>query len=360
MYVLDSAKDFFFLCFSHWTRCETAVIPFQRGAWVRIYGTPLHAWNDNFFKLCVMDSGRFLRSDNYTAEKERLDFARVLIATSAMAVIKKEEHLLVDGCLVDIQIIEEWGYDLGDDACLIEDDLVSKASLAAEDDCRCDPEASNQVDLLVDQIAQGVVDASQTRREDMQSVTILNRSLSKKSAGRLGDQGNFNTILEPVVVSPVTSDARSARLVDTGVPSLDRASPAFDGPRKSVEASRRPVLAPKAVKSGSPPIQSKRTASCPPASRSGLSGPWSLEWISDHNLGDAGVVFSAKKRPKPGRGAGEEQYKKAVRGTSKTKGGDFYATRCLALKRLLVSQLMIFVRCCKSYRRMLGDVDLEG
>jgi hypothetical protein len=107
MYVLDSAKDFFFLCFSHWTRWETAVIPFQRSAWVRIYGTPLHAWNDNFFKLCVMDCGRFLRSDNYTAEKERLDFARVLIATSAMAVIKKEEHLLVDGCLVDIQIIEE-------------------------------------------------------------------------------------------------------------------------------------------------------------------------------------------------------------------------------------------------------------
>jgi hypothetical protein len=139
-----------------------AVIPFQRGAWVRIYGIPLHAWNDNFFKLCVMDYGRFLRSDGYTAAKERLDYARELLATPELAVIKKEEHLLVDGCLVEIQIIEEWGYDLGDDACLLKDDSVSKASLVADDDCRIDPEASNHVDMMVDHIAQGVVDASQT------------------------------------------------------------------------------------------------------------------------------------------------------------------------------------------------------
>ncbi|MCI47259.1 hypothetical protein A2U01_0068500, partial [Trifolium medium] len=32
---------------------------------------------------------------------------------------------------------------------------------------------------------------------------------------------------------------------------------------------------------------SKRTKSCPPgATRSVLSGPWSLEWLHDHNHGD--------------------------------------------------------------------------
>jgi hypothetical protein len=73
-----------------------------------------------------MDCGRFLRSDGYTAAKERLDYARVLLATPALTVIKKEEHLLVDGCLVEIKIIEEWGYDLGDDACLLENDTGSR------------------------------------------------------------------------------------------------------------------------------------------------------------------------------------------------------------------------------------------
>jgi hypothetical protein len=34
----------------------------------------------------------------------------------------------------------------------------------------------------------------------------------------------------------------------------------------------------------------KHTKSCPPsANRSGMSGPWSLEWLHDHNHGDAGV-----------------------------------------------------------------------
>jgi hypothetical protein len=59
-----------------------------------------------------------------------------------MAVIKKVENLLVDGSLVVVQIVEEWGYELGDDACLLEDDTVSNASPAAE--VRCDPEANNQ------------------------------------------------------------------------------------------------------------------------------------------------------------------------------------------------------------------------
>jgi hypothetical protein len=164
--ILDGAKDFFSLCFSHWVRWEMAKIPFQQGAWVRLYGIPLHAWNDNFFKLCVMDCGRFLRKDGYTAAKDRLDFARVLIATSAMAVIKKVDHLMVDGSLVGVQIIEEWGFELGDDACLLEDDCVSKTSHAAEDDYQCDPEASKQVDMLIDQFAKGVTGESYSQGDD--------------------------------------------------------------------------------------------------------------------------------------------------------------------------------------------------
>jgi hypothetical protein len=100
--VLNGAKDFFKLCFSNWVRWEIEVIPYRRGAWARLYGIPLHAWNVHFFKLCVMDCGRFLRTDSYTADKERLDFARVLIAIHDLAVIKKVEQLLVDGTLVEI------------------------------------------------------------------------------------------------------------------------------------------------------------------------------------------------------------------------------------------------------------------
>ncbi|PNY01884.1 hypothetical protein L195_g025187, partial [Trifolium pratense] len=48
-------------------------------------------------------------------------------------------------------------------------------------------------------------------------------------------------------------------------------------------------------------IRSERAHSCPPkASRSVISGPWSLEWLHDHNYGEAGVIFSASKKVKKG------------------------------------------------------------
>jgi hypothetical protein len=122
-----------------------------------------------------MDCGRFLRTDSYTADKDRLDYARVLIATHDLAVIKKVEQLLVDGSMVEVQIIEEWGFDLGDDACLREDDVGSKASPAADDNCWDDPEASNHVDVLVDELAKGVADV----------------------------KGAHDTVLEPVARTPV-------------------------------------------------------------------------------------------------------------------------------------------------------------
>jgi hypothetical protein len=106
-----------------------------------------------------MDCGRFLRSDSYTVGKERLDFARVLIATIELAIVKKVKQLLVVGSLVEVQIIEEWGFDLGDDACLLEDDVASKASHPADNEYLGDPEASNQLDMFVDQFANGVSDA---------------------------------------------------------------------------------------------------------------------------------------------------------------------------------------------------------
>ncbi|PNX69141.1 hypothetical protein L195_g056554, partial [Trifolium pratense] len=43
--VMDNAKEFFKLLFSNWVRWEPGVAPFQRGAWVRLYGVPLQAWN---------------------------------------------------------------------------------------------------------------------------------------------------------------------------------------------------------------------------------------------------------------------------------------------------------------------------
>jgi hypothetical protein len=231
--VFDRAKDFFQLCFSHWVRWEKEVLPYRRGAWVRIYGIPLHAWNVHFFKLCVMDCGRFMRSDSYTAAKDRLDFARVLIATQELAVIKRVEQLLVDGSLVEVKIVEEWGFDLGDDACLVEDEVDSKASQAVDDECWDDPEASNNVDMLVDQLAKGVADENRKVSQVQDAATQSGKILEKTQAQELSQDdgvrahGLFKPVLEPIVKS-LDSGASIDRVAETEMSPLD--PPMVTGP----------------------------------------------------------------------------------------------------------------------------------
>ncbi|KAK2427387.1 heterogeneous nuclear ribonucleoprotein A0 [Trifolium repens] len=295
--VLDQAKDFFRLCFSDWVRWEKAVIPFQRGAWVRIYGIPLHAWNVNFFKLCVMDCGRFLRPDSYTVARDRLDYARVLISTTTLAVVKKVEQLLVDGSLVEVQIIEEWGFDLGDDACLLEDDAASKASIDVDDESRGDPEASNQVDMLVDQLAKEVADANCHGSQH---------------------QGVPRSLLIIIGCPPVECVAETEMTTQN------------HSTRESVGVR----IPPTTVKADMRPEQHKRMLSCPPASRSRLSGPWSLEWLQDHNIGGAGVIFSARKRPKKGGGKDVVHHKRESGEPNKKKVGGFLRHSLYSLKRI--------------------------
>ncbi|MCI86130.1 hypothetical protein A2U01_0107409, partial [Trifolium medium] len=53
-------------------------------------------------------------------------------------------------------IVEEWGYAMGEDTCLFEEENVTEAS---QSDCEVghvDPEVCRNVDMLVDKIAKGL------------------------------------------------------------------------------------------------------------------------------------------------------------------------------------------------------------
>ncbi|MCI75094.1 hypothetical protein A2U01_0096361, partial [Trifolium medium] len=52
----------------------------------------------------------------------------------------------------EVKIMEEWGYALGEDACLIEEGNASEASHSDNDEEHGDPEASNNVDMLVEKL----------------------------------------------------------------------------------------------------------------------------------------------------------------------------------------------------------------
>ena len=134
MTVINGARDFFNMLFMNFVSWNKETVTFQRGAWVRLYGIPLHAWNESFFKLCTMDCGRYLKSDSVAIDKERLDFARVLIATSALEIINVVDTILVNGKLIEVKIVEEWGFNLGEDACLLDEENISDTSHSEHDE----------------------------------------------------------------------------------------------------------------------------------------------------------------------------------------------------------------------------------
>jgi len=41
--IINDAKEFFEYFFTNFVRWEKKVMPFQRGAWFRLYGIPIHA-----------------------------------------------------------------------------------------------------------------------------------------------------------------------------------------------------------------------------------------------------------------------------------------------------------------------------
>ncbi|MCI67389.1 DUF4283 domain protein, partial [Trifolium medium] len=80
----------------------------------------------------------------------RLDFARVLIATTDLEIVKRVENVLVDGTLVEINIVEEWRYALGEDTYLFEEESDTEESRSENEAGPDDPDVRRNVDMLVD------------------------------------------------------------------------------------------------------------------------------------------------------------------------------------------------------------------
>ncbi|AES70226.2 hypothetical protein MTR_3g049960 [Medicago truncatula] len=120
--------------FLHCTRAEDMLQVFNE-----VYGTPVHAWNELFFKICVSGCGRYIRSDDCTVDRARLDYARVLISTSMLDVINSSS--------------EEWGCNLGEDAFMTEEEKESRTeALSTHNDAPGMEEVQGEIDDLVDDL----------------------------------------------------------------------------------------------------------------------------------------------------------------------------------------------------------------
>lgn len=152
--VVNEAIDFFSIMFGHLHKWSDVDEKYERGAWIRVYGILAHAWNELFFKLCVSSCGRYIRSDECTLDKARLDFARVLISTSFLEVVNTTAEVIIDGCKHSIKLVEEWGCYLGEDAFLSEDGTETRTeALSHRDDVPVMDDIQADMDELVQDLS---------------------------------------------------------------------------------------------------------------------------------------------------------------------------------------------------------------
>jgi hypothetical protein len=260
--VFNGALHFFGMIFNNIHRWSVTDIRYERGAWLRVYGAPAHAWNEDFFRLCVMETGRFIRTDECTVDKARMDFARILISTSHLEIVNKTSEFSIDGCLYVIKLVEEWGCNLGEDAFLREDESESV------------PETSPQFNDAND------MEEVQGEWELDDLVTDLHKEWSQQNDKKGGKQ-----LIVEDVSKAVTCDQKAATCT---------VSKAATCKQQNVTPTLvlEPVLCPVDT-------QNDHTKQCnkvqPSAgtSRPINKGPWSLDWVSNVPIEEGGTVFTA-------------------------------------------------------------------
>ncbi|GAU50749.1 hypothetical protein TSUD_191130 [Trifolium subterraneum] len=99
---------------SWWDHFFLKVIPWKphllsesRETWIQVYGIPLHAWEENSFKMIAGRFGVFLDFDTATIGKLSFEVARVKLRTARRVLIDTVLQLLVQGVRYDVWVVED-------------------------------------------------------------------------------------------------------------------------------------------------------------------------------------------------------------------------------------------------------------
>ncbi|MCH92259.1 DUF4283 domain protein, partial [Trifolium medium] len=199
---------------------------------------------------------------------------------------------------------------------------------------RYDPEASNNVDKLVDKLEEDM--AAEMEEEEC----IALREKPDDKARHRKPESMSRAEGQDTEVEHNLSSASLAR-VSQKVPVALYDESTRERMTRVMDHVELPILS----GDSSAKYTEKRTKSWPPGvNRFVVSGPWSLEWLHDHNHGDAEVIFSRKRRVKDVERPGSGQGKEVILGHKKRKAGGML--RHKSLKK--VARLP-----CKDRREML-------
>jgi hypothetical protein len=105
--LLEDAKDWLDQWFTEVRPWIPKDIDLERIVWLRIFGIPAHAWNDEFFARISKPWGSFLNTDDVTNKKLTMDVARILIRTSCQKVVDEFIDVVINGEYFHLRILED-------------------------------------------------------------------------------------------------------------------------------------------------------------------------------------------------------------------------------------------------------------
>jgi hypothetical protein len=269
-----------------------------------------------FFKLCVYDCGRLLRVDDFTLDKVRFDYARVLLSTSSFDILNTEAKVLVDGELFDFKIIEEWGFSLGEDACLSDEEVSQTDDEIQLDGAHEDVAGSGDVDALMNSLSaewQKEETAVPVRVLESSSNMVTAKNIGVQKAGITCDEQDASVVRKQshgdvlaTVQNGISSKETSEEIVFNTVAAPCEVYDAPEVTKQFPEAVTSPIkhgllkvnarteedrsVSKTGLVSNGDIRERKRTSSCPPGAHSSSAGPWSLDWLNNRhgNVNDAG------------------------------------------------------------------------
>jgi hypothetical protein len=105
--LLEDARDWLDQWFSEIRPWTPKDVDLERTVWLRIFGIPVHAWNDEFFAQITKPWGTFMHADDVTSKKLSMDVARLFIRTSCQKAVDEFINVQVNGEIFRLRVLED-------------------------------------------------------------------------------------------------------------------------------------------------------------------------------------------------------------------------------------------------------------
>ena len=188
-----------------------------------------------FFLELASSDGRLLKIDEVTINKEKMDFARLLIATSDLKELNDVVNFWIDGRVYPIRVIEDVEFGFAVDACLSEFEADNKSQCSAPD---CFQEEEPLVDALVQQLKDDWIKNSNEVPGDVNELDISRSIHGEVKHSETNDDSCSNSIKNPTAGVQGEGGVNNGEVAHKSLSKRRKLAPSLQGLKKIARLSQ--------------------------------------------------------------------------------------------------------------------------